>query len=255
MKMIVAVMYREFLIRSTTMTWLFYDLFMPVIYLLLFGLGLDRAMGGEFAAGGQSISYNAFFLPGVLSMACFGIAVNTAVGFFVDRDNGIFYEHLTYPMSRAEFLMGKILFNSLLSLLQAAITLLLGMAVLDIPVTTHAIMLVLPGMVIGTAGWFFFLTIFALRIRRNDVFNTVLNVLYFVLMFASSLFYPLDGMPAWLRFIGLSNPLTWHTDVLRVITTGGAIRHDVMLEAGAFLLFTLASFVAAVRTLTRSILR
>ena len=37
-------------------------------------------------------------------MAGFGIAIGTAWGFFTDRDNGIFYEFLTYPMGRGEFL-------------------------------------------------------------------------------------------------------------------------------------------------------
>ena len=46
-------------------------------------------------------------------MASFGIASNTAWSFFLDRDNGIYYEMLTYPMSRAQYLLGKVLFNVL----------------------------------------------------------------------------------------------------------------------------------------------
>ena len=42
--------------------------------------------------------------------------------------------------------------------------------------------------VVGTAGWFFFYAIFALTIRRNDAFNTVTSIFYFVFLFASSMF-------------------------------------------------------------------
>ena len=93
-------------------------------------------------------------------MASFGIAINTAYGFFVDRDNGILYEFLTYPMTRAEFLIGKILFNCVLSLVQAAlITAGSGALAAGYPAPW-------PGwsaslfavVVVGTAGWFFFLT-------------------------------------------------------------------------------------------------
>ena len=49
--------------------------------------------------------------------------------------------------------------------------------------------------VVGTAGWFFFYAIFALTIRRNDAFNTVTSVFYFVFLFASSMFYPIDPLP------------------------------------------------------------
>jgi ABC-2 type transport system permease protein len=255
MNMILAVMYREYRIRTTSLTWLFYDLFMPLTYLLLFGIGLDRAFSGGITVGGTPIGYNAFFLAGVLSMACFGIAINTSYGFFVDRDNGIFYEFLTYPMTRSQFLIGKILFNCILSLVQAVLTLGLGTVLLGIPLIWERIVLVLAGVVTGTAGWFFFLTTFALRIRRNDIFNTFINVAYFVLMFTSSMFYPVDSLPAPLKVLAYFNPLTWHTDALRFATVGAGELNTVALEATAYLLFLLVSFLAAVGTLRRGVLR
>jgi ABC-2 type transport system permease protein len=255
MKMIAAVMYREFRIRTTSMTWTFYDLFMPLTYLLLFGLGLDRAIAGGLIVGGVTFTYNAFFLAGILAMASFGIAINTSYGFFVDRDNGIFYEFLTYPMTRGEFLVGKILFNCLLSVIQTGITVGLGVALLGIPLLWERIGFVFAGVVLGTAGWFFFLTIFALRIRRNDMFNTFINVAYFVLMFASSMFYPLDALPAWLRSFSLMNPLTWHTDVLRFATIGAGAFDSVLVESLAFAVFLIVSFWFAVRTLQYAVLK
>jgi len=255
MRMILAVMYREYRMRTTSMTWLFYDLFMPLTYLLLFGIGLDRAFSGGIAAHGTTVSYNAFFLAGVLSMASFGIAINTSYGFFVDRENGIFYEFLTYPMTRAQFLIGKILFNCLLSLIQSTITVSLGVALLGIPLRWEFAGALAPGIVIGTAGWFFFLTSFALRIRRNDMFNTFINVAYFILMFASSLFYPVDALPPWLGTIARVNPLTWHTDVLRYATLGLGTLETVLIEAVAFGAFLIISFMAAVWTLRRGILQ
>jgi len=255
MRMIVAVMYREYRIRTTSMTWLFYDLFMPLTYLLLFGIGLDRAFAKGIAVEGTTVGYNAFFLAGVLSMACFGIGINTSYGFFVDRDNGLFYEFLTYPMTRAEFLVGKILFYGLLALTQAAITLSLAVAFLGISLRIELLGFAFAGILLGTAGWFFFLASFALRIRRNDMFNTFINVAYFVLMFASSMFYPLDTLPSWLKTLSYINPLTWHTDVLRFTTVGVGSLHTVMLEALGYAAFLLASFWSAVHTLRHGILR
>jgi ABC-2 type transport system permease protein len=253
MKMILAVMYREFRIRTTSMTWIFYDLFVPLLYLLIFGIALNKTIGTGIVLGGTMMSYNAFFLAGVLSMASFGIAINTAYGFFVDRDNGIFYEFLTYPMTRPQFLIGKIVFNCLLAILQAGITILFGALLLDIPLLWERVGVLLVAVLLPTAGWFFFLTSFALRIRRNDMFNTFINLAYFVLMFASSIFYPLKGMPGWLRTIALLNPLTWHTDILRFATVGDG--PSVAIEAVAFLAFLLASFYFAIRTLRYAIIR
>lgn len=254
MSPVAAVMYREFRIRTTSLTWLFFDLVVPLSYLLLFGIALDRTFTGGLAVQDATLSYNDFFLAGVLSMACFGIAINTSYGFFVDRDNGIFYEFLTYPMTRAQFLLGKILFNTLLSLMQAALTIGAGALVLGIHVRWDLVPLAFVGVGVGTAGWVFFLSSFALRIRRNDMFNTFINVAYFVMMFASTMFYPMEALPEAMRYVAWVNPLTWHTDALRFFTIGVGTPDIILIEAAAFGVFLLASFALAVRTLTRGIL-
>ena len=105
MSAITAVLYREARIRSTNVTFIFWDLCMPVLYMLVFGVGVNYGLGGPVSLGGAS--YNSFFLAGALGMASFGIASNTSWSFFLDRDNGIFYEMLTYPLARAQYSVGQ----------------------------------------------------------------------------------------------------------------------------------------------------
>jgi ABC-type multidrug transport system permease subunit len=249
MNPLAAVFYREAKIRATNLTFIFWDLFYPLGYMLVFGVGINAALGSPFATLG--VDYNAFFLAGVLAMASFGIAANTSWSFFLDRDNGIFFEMLTYPMSRAEYLFGKVLFNVLVSTVQGVITVGLGAALLGIRLRFDLLPLLFVGMAVGTTGWFFFYAIFALRTRRNDVFNSITSVLYFVLLFASSMFYPLEPLPAWFRAAALANPITWQIDLLRYSTLGLGSPRLIALESLAFVLFSLACFVLAVRSLQR----
>ena len=93
--------------------------------------------------------------------------------------------------------------------------------------------------------------IFALMIRRNDVFNTVTSVFYFILLFASSMFYPVEPLPTPLRQLSWANPITWHVDVLRYATIGVGQPSIVRLEAIAFLIFTAAAFAGALWALKR----
>jgi ABC-2 type transport system permease protein len=244
---IAAVLYREGKIRFTNFAWLFWDLFYPLGYLLVFGVGVNYALGSPFPT--VAVDYNAFFLAGVLGMASFGIASNTAWGFFVDRDNGIFYEMLTYPLSRTQFLVGKVVFNVALAVLQALITVGLAALALHVSVRWDLLPLLFLGVVGGTAGWFFFFAIFALRIRRNDVFNSVISLFYFLFLFASSMFYPLEPLPGWLRTTALANPITWQVDLLRFASIGLGEPGRVALEAAGFALFALASLVYAIRSL------
>ena len=250
MAAIAAVLYREGKIRFTNLIWMFFDLFYPLIYFLLFGVMMDYTFGSPLAA--LRVDYTAFFLAGVLGMAGFGIATNTAYGFFVDRDNGIFYEMLTYPLSRAQFLLGKVVFNLLLAIVQATLTVGLGMLLLRVPVKLERLPLLLLGVVGGAAGWFFFFAIFALKIRRNDLFNTVVNLFYFILLFASSTFYPLEPLPVWFRTAALANPLTWQVDFLRFYSIGVGDPMRILVESAAFVVFSLAAFAYAVRCLQQS---
>jgi ABC-2 type transport system permease protein len=242
-----AVFYREGKIRATNLTFIFWDLFYPLGYLLVFGVGINASFGSPFAT--RDLDYNSFFLASVLGMASFGIAANTAWSFFLDRDNGIFYEILTYPISRGEYLIGKVLFNLCVALLQAALTVGLAALLLDVPIRWDLMPLLFGAVVLGTAGWFSFYSIFALRIRRNDSFNTVTSIFYFVFLFASSMFYPLEPLPAWFRAAALANPVTWHVDVLRYASIGIGSPGQLVWEAAGFTVFACVCFVLAVRAL------
>jgi ABC-2 type transport system permease protein len=75
---VLAVFYRDCRQRITNIAFVFWDLFVPIAYLLLFGLGFELTLGSQFAVRGQSVDYLDFFLPNVLAMATFSIAMNTA---------------------------------------------------------------------------------------------------------------------------------------------------------------------------------
>jgi ABC-2 type transport system permease protein len=244
-----AVLFREAKIRATNWTFIFWDLLYPLGYLLVFGLGMNASLG--FTSELNGLDYNAFFLAGVLGMASFGIASNTSWSFFLDRDNGIFYEMLTYPLSRSQYLVGKVLFNVGVALVQALLTVGLSGLLLGVQVRPGGLPLLVAATVVGTSAWFFFYAIFALRIRRNDTFNAITSVFYFVFLFASSMFYPLEPLPPAFRFVASLNPITWHVDVLRYATIGVGAPRTIGIEAGGFVLFTLIAFWLAVQALER----
>ena len=243
MSALLAVLYREAKIRATNLTFIFWDVFYPLGYLLVFGVGVTHAMG--FTVPGLPVDYNAFFLAGVLGMASFGIASNTAWSFFMDRDNGIFYEMLTYPMTRSQYLIGKVLFNLVIAVLQAAVTVVLAAALLDVPLVVARLPLLVAAVVVGTAGWFFFYAIFALRIKRNDAFNTLTSIFYFAVLFASSMFYPVEPLPSPFREVAMANPITWQVDVLRYATVGVGDASRIAIQCGGFVVFTLLTFAGA----------
>jgi len=79
----------------------------------------------------------------------------------------------------------------------------------------------------------------------------VTSIFYFVFLFASSMFYPIDPLPRAFRIVALANPITWHVDVMRFATIGLGDPRQIALEAIGFIAFTAVSFAGALFVLRR----
>ena len=245
-----AVFYRDYRQRMTNIGFVFWDLFVPLAYLVLFGLGFELMLGQSVPVEG--FSYTAFLVPGVLGMVTFSVAMNTSWGFFMDKDSGIFYELLTYPITRTQLLIGKISFNVLLAVIGSALSIILGALALDTPVRWDLLPLTIAIVIVATAGWFFLFSAFAIRLARMDAFNTVTSAAYILLMFFSSMFYPLTNLPVWFRVPAYLNPMTWQVDLLRFSLLGIGSPKALLIEGAALGLFTILCLTLAVRALNRA---
>ena len=85
-----------------------------------------------------------------------------------------------------------------------------------------------------------------------DAFNTVLSATYILLMFLSSMFYPLSDLPFWFRVPAYLNPMTWQVDLLRFSLLGVGSATPLLLEGVATTAFALVCLALAVRTLNRA---
>jgi ABC-2 type transport system permease protein len=249
---VAAVFYRDYRQRITNIGFVFWDLFVPLAYLILFGLGFERMVGGSIAVEGQAFGYTAFLLPGILGMVTFSVAMNTAWGFFMDKDSGIFYELLTYPMTRHQLLVGKIGFNVLLSLVGSILALVLGVVAMGAVIRWDLLPVTAAIVVVATAGWFFLFSVFAISLNRMDSFNTLTSASYILLMFLSSMFYPLTDLPVWFRWMAYLNPMTWQVDLFRFGLLGVGTPWSLVLEGLAMCVFAVACLALAVRALNRA---
>jgi len=242
---LLAVAGREVRFRFSNFGWLFWDLCYPAGYLLALGAGLSGLLVAEIAGG----SYAAFLLPGILVMAAQTLAVNSSWALFMDRDNGILFEHLTYPLTRADFLGGRLLFNLGMAALQAVILIGAAVLLLEVPIAAARGVALVLGAFLSVPFWFFALFAAAIQIRRVDAFSTFLNVVFLGALLLSPVFFPLAEMPGWFRAIASANPLTWSVDVLRGIAFGSDGPRRLVLEGAAYLAATAAAFVWALRSL------
>jgi ABC-2 type transport system permease protein len=251
MNAIAAVFYRDYRQRITNAAFLVWDLMIPLTYLLLFGLGFDRLIGGGVTLDGQQVGYTAFLLPGILAMVTFYVALNTSWGFFMDKDSGIFYELLTFPITRGQLLIGKIGFNVLVSLIGSLLAILVALFAMGVEIRLDLLPLTAFIVAVTTGGWFFLFAIAAILMNRMDSFNTLTSAAYILLMFLSTMFYPLDGLPMWFQTLAMLNPMTWQVDLLRFSLLGTGAPTMLIAEAVAFAVFSAICLGFAVRALNR----
>ncbi len=249
MNYVFAIAFRDFRIRLSNPVLPLWDVLVPVVYLLVFGSSLERWIG----AGGSGLDYPRFFLGGVLSMVSFGIVFNSSYAFFEDLQGGIFHEMLTYPFARWEMLLGKLLFNAAFAVVGIAVCTAAGYGFLNIAIAPTAWLPIAFWSVLGTAGWYFLFTWLALNLRGFNAYHTTTSALYLVLMFISNLFYPTQQLPKAVRWLAWANPVTWQTDLLRYYTYPEAATPHLALETGAFIVFVVATFWLANRTLNGTI--
>jgi ABC-2 type transport system permease protein len=244
-KRLLAVAGRETRFRFSNFGWLFWDLFYPTGYLLALGAGLSSLLVADISGG----SYSAFLLPGILVMAGQTLAVNSSWALFTDRDNGIFFEHLTYPLTRANSLGGRLLFNLGLGALQSIILVGAAGLVLRVPMGHGRALLLLVAALAAIPFSFFALFAAAIRIRRMDAYSTFLNVVFLGALLLSPVFYPIERMPVWFRVVAELNPLTWSVDILRAIAFGASTGVRIPIEMAAYVAATAAAFAWALSSL------
>lgn len=246
MNALMAVAYREHRIRLTNPILPFWDVLVPVVYLIVFGASFERWVG----AGAFGVPYPTFLLGGILTMVSFSIALNSSYAFFEDLQSGIFHELLTYPFARRDLLLGKLLYNALFGVIAALLCIAAARFVLGVRLGLAAVPVLVIWTALGTAGWFFFCGWIALRARGFNAYHTTTSAIYLLLMFISNLFYPTDRLPALVRWLAWLNPVTWQVDLLRRATYGAGEPRVLLLEGAALLLFILAVYLPASRSLS-----
>ncbi len=216
--------YRDVLRFWRDRTRLFASLAQPLLYLLIFGVGLSSALGkGSFAGRGipASFNYTQFVYPGILGMAVLFTAIFSAMSVVWDREFGFLREILVAPISRSAVALGKALGGATQATLQGVIMLVFAPLV-GVHLTVAAV-LELIGLLFILA---FSLTCFGVaisaRMRTMQGFQVVMNFLMMPMFFLSGSLFPLSGLPDWLTVLTRFDPVAYGIAPIRWAVLGAS---------------------------------
>lgn len=190
----------------------------PVMFLLLFTYVFGGAIGQQLPPG---VPYIDFLLPGLLVQTTMFGATHTGVGLADDMQKGFIDRFRSLPMARSAVLAGRtvsdVTRNTLEALLTVGVGALIGFRIHQGPVDA-----VLALVLLALFGFAFCWVSATIGLAVNDVetAQTAGFIWIFPLVFASSVFVPVDTMPGWLQAFARVNPVTVAANAVRGLTYG-----------------------------------
>jgi len=203
-------------VRNPTL--LFINLFTPLLFLLLFSQLLQKLT----TFSGTHGSYLAYLTPGILVLNAITGSFLSGMSIVNDLNSGFLHKILLTPASRAAILLGRLLNDLLIMMIQSAI--IVGVAgLLGLTIATGAAGLALIFVTIAffDLAWSGLLLSVGLQTKKAETVSAVGNLLAFPLLFISSAFFPTVIMPAWAQTVAKYNPLSYAADVTRDLIKGG----------------------------------
>ncbi len=188
---------------------------LPVGYLLILGLMMGSIIH-TFSYGGTNLSYVSFIAPGIVADQILMGGSMAGWVLWSDKRTGMLEQIFSMPFSRFEYQLSNLLAMILVTFGGALIMILVAIPFISIRITTTGFLLVVVFLVLGTLTFGSIMLALGATVRSNQVFNVISNVMFFVVTFTSSVFYPITSQtPGVLAMAAKLNPLTYVVDGIR----------------------------------------
>jgi ABC-2 type transport system permease protein len=220
--------YLKKLVRNPIL--LFFSLFQPIIFLLLFTQLFSKfANVPGFPAG----SYLLFATPGILLQNAFGSALQSGTSIVLDIDSGFLAKMLVTPVRRSAILLGRLSSDAFRVVVQSIIILALAYA-LGASVVTGIIGILLMLVTIAFFGlaWSGISLALGLKTRSSETVFAIGGFLTFPLLFMSTALTPQALMPDWIQTVSTFNPISYTVDAVRVLMLNGYIWDKIITAFG-----------------------
>ena len=217
----------------------------PLLWLLVFGMGLGSAMRFGGTVGG----YQSFIYPGIIAQTILFTCVMSGVGIITDKQYGFLKEIMVAPLSRSSIILGKALGISTGAIIQAIILLLLSFLVnVEItPIIFIIAILISTIIAIGLSSLGLFIASF---MDSMEGFNLVMSFVILPIFLLSGALFPVTGLPEWLSFIVYIDPLTYGVDALRGVILGQSVL-SVEISTTVTVLFAVAMVLLSALIFTK----
>jgi ABC-2 type transport system permease protein len=201
------------------------------------------------------IQYLQFFGVGVIVMAIFmSTMMGGGIALIKDREMGIIEGYLVTPVKRSSIILGMIGSGTIRAFLAGIIIFIVDILVTGIIIqSTEDFMLILLVIFITSLGVTSLMVSIASRFANQQEYAAVAAFFSLILFMTSGAFYPVIGMPDWLRWITVINPEYYAVDAMRSIILRGQGLEVIGMDLLALLLFSMGAIILGIMTYRRTL--
>ncbi|GDY32335.1 ABC transporter permease [Gandjariella thermophila] len=192
-----------------------FNLLQPLVMLALFSQVFSSiAHTPGFPAG---VSYINYLMPAIIVTTGIGSALQSGIGLVTDMKSGVLARFRSLPIRLSSVLVARSLADLARSAVQLVIMVLFATVVFGFSPAggwTGVVAALLLGLVVSWGLAWVFLALGS-WLRNAEAMQSVGFLAMFPLMFASSAYVPVSGLPGWLQAVAKVNPLTYAVDAAR----------------------------------------
>lgn len=221
-----------------------FGMLQPLLYLVLFAPLLTGLAGAEGENPWQ------WFVPGLFVMLSLFTAGFAGFGLLPEMASGAHERMLATPASRVALLLGRVMRDLVIVLVQMLLILVL--------VLPFGFRTTVPGALGGFAllavlvvGLSTLSYLAALIAKETYVFAPIIQTVMMPLMLLSGVLLPMDLAPGWLYALSRINPVAHVVDAARVLFGGGAWDGTVLLGWVMAIGLTLVALAVGTRSMRR----
>jgi ABC-2 type transport system permease protein len=200
----------------------------------------------------KDASFRDFFVPGIMAFVVFMLTfILTLLSFVGERTSGSLERLQVTPLRESELVMGYTLAFSIIAVLQTAILLAVIVEVFNVMVVGSIFLafLVIALLAILSLSLGILLSSLAKREAQAIQFLPLVALPVFLL---GGIFWPLEGIPSWLRPLSYAIPPTYAVNATRSVMLRGWGAGDIWVELVAMSGFTVAFLSLSVWSLHRA---
>jgi len=196
----------------------FFSLFQPIIFLLLF-TQLFSGLGRSLGAG--NLSYTAFATAGIVLQNAFSSAFQSGTAVVDDIKFGFLSKMLATPVNRSAILFGRLLSDVFRVVVQTVIILVLAYALGVYPATgAIGYLLVIFTVAFFGLAWSGISLALGLKTKSAETVFGIAGAVTFPLLFMSTALVTAEFMPPWMQYVSTYNPVSIAVNAIRNPITG-----------------------------------